>query len=145
MGVTGLKKCFFFVWTFHGFFVEEIKFDVHRLHSLKCIDNVTENGIDRRVYQILYHLCHFSCCRFLGRSDKPSSNSNYRPEKSYKIRNFANYKFFHLVSKSTMLGHRRNIKTNMGNKPIFVSILRYFNHRYLSVFQNCSSIDRFNC
>ena len=28
MGVTGLKKCFFFVWTSHGFFVEEIKFDV---------------------------------------------------------------------------------------------------------------------
>jgi len=29
MGATGLKKCFFFVWTSHGYFVEEIKFDVH--------------------------------------------------------------------------------------------------------------------
>ena len=28
MGVTGLKKCFFFVWTSHGHFVEEIHFDV---------------------------------------------------------------------------------------------------------------------
>ena len=28
MGVTGLKKCFFFVWTSHGYFLEEISFDV---------------------------------------------------------------------------------------------------------------------
>ena len=28
MGVTGLRKCFFFVWTSHGYFAEEIHFDV---------------------------------------------------------------------------------------------------------------------
>ena len=28
MGVTALRKCFFFVWTSHGYFVEEIHFDV---------------------------------------------------------------------------------------------------------------------
>ena len=28
MGVTALRKCFFFVWTSNGYFVEEIQFDV---------------------------------------------------------------------------------------------------------------------
>ena len=28
MGATGLKRCFFFVWTSHGYFAEEVKFDV---------------------------------------------------------------------------------------------------------------------
>jgi len=27
MGVTGLKKCYFFVWTSHGYILEEINFD----------------------------------------------------------------------------------------------------------------------
>ena len=35
MGVTGLKTCYFFVWTPHGFFLETVEFDVEFWHYLQ--------------------------------------------------------------------------------------------------------------